>query len=565
MTASPSTTSCRLQWAGRATRLAWPLACVAALACAARGEQPPPVVQVIRDEASRRNQDPAGRPLPLAGHWNRGQQPDGFGPDYQLELIRKGCHLLPWFAFPNPVAGDEAVAKALPYYEVAMKQWAAWRLPITLIGTQWEATLYGESRFRDLPPEKNPNVIDSDGKVLKKLDPLGPVEPWAEVGRYWTDTPLMRKLQERYPDPPLVIFVSNNEAADLRWHQVEQSQRYLRKYGLGRDDDFKRRVVGDAWIERYRALQKGMREGLAAEAWRRNVRFVGYGAFGPPHLGRWDGWPEYSLHSKNRISPEPLMWDGGSPSYYTHNWNPSTDFRVWSPQIEGMNWVFMLEEAWRLNPDFWFEFSTWDGNSVEGKASSKPKKKDAPPPKSKVEEYRRQGQTFTPERYKGFCQFGMWLLTPRLMREFRSSTDTRTRVGAYYEALVGAVDAVHASPVLTRFWRESALVPNRAEKHPYQTGIPEEYAGCDRWFLLDTSLDPPRPWTYETALPVFALARVIGKPGSREWLVYAHSPPEPRQGVTVTVPDYGPVQVDVAVGGSFYVVTEQNKETTPVR
>jgi hypothetical protein len=26
-----------------------------------------------------------------------------------------------------------------------------------------------------------------------------------------------------------------------------------------------------------------------------------------------------------------------------------------------MNWTFMLDEAFRTNPNFWFELSTWDG------------------------------------------------------------------------------------------------------------------------------------------------------------------------------------------------------------
>ena len=64
-----------------------------------------------------------------------------------------------------------------------------------------------------------------------------------------------------------------------------------------------------------------MKEGLSSEAWKQAARFVGYEAFGVPHFGRWGGWLEYSLYTPGRIGPEPLMWDGGSPSYCTHNWN----------------------------------------------------------------------------------------------------------------------------------------------------------------------------------------------------------------------------------------------------
>ena len=56
-----------------------------------------------------------------------------------------------------------------------------------------------------------------------------------------------------------------------------------------------------------------------------------------------------------------------------------------------------------------------------------------------------------------------------------------------------------------------------------------------------------------------------GQPGAREWLVYAHSPLEERKNVEITLPDYGKIQVDVSVGGSFYHVVEADKRVEPVR
>jgi hypothetical protein len=98
------------------------------------------------------------------------------------------------------------------------------------------------------------------------------------------------------------------------------------------------------------------------------------------------------------------MWDGGSPSYYAAYYYPITDYTIYSPQIESMNWVFMLREALKLNPKFWFEISIWDG-----KYSG-----EAPPGKRwKPDVYRSLGQTFNPERYGGYVQYGMWLLRPR--------------------------------------------------------------------------------------------------------------------------------------------------------
>ena len=115
--------------------------------------------------------------------------------------------------------------------------------------------------------------------------------------------------QEWYPDPPLVLFISNNEHGKLAWTKAEQSQRYLDQYGRGRPDDFKRKVVADGWIERYGALMAGMRAGLASPAWKKNARFIGYEAFGPPHFGRWGGWKEYSS-VRTRPASTGRRWSG---------------------------------------------------------------------------------------------------------------------------------------------------------------------------------------------------------------------------------------------------------------
>ncbi len=513
------------------------------------------VAEEIRREATRPNASAEGRPLPLACSWQCGSFRDpsnaGWRPENQLQLIEQGHHLLPWLSHPlGPLPADPGDF-FFAYYEQAMRRAQALHLPLTLIASQWESGL-SEPPYLDLPPEQNPNVVTAEGKILPKVCPFGPIQPWREIGRQHTDNPQMRQLQEWYPDPPLVIFLSNNEHARLQWHEAETSQRYLDRYGRGRDDDFKRRVVGEGWIERYRALQDGMREGLISPQWREKAIFVGYSAFGPPHLGRWAGWPTYSLHCPGWIDPSPLMWDGGSPSYYTHNWNPSTDYTTWSPQVEFQNLVFMLEEAHRLNPGFWFELSVWDGYSP-GRADDKRLF------------YANLGQDFTPERYQGFVQFGMWLMRPRAVREFRGWTQPWEENRPYFMAIVEAVDRVYKNPTLREWWCRGKLVPNRAHPHPYQHGIPEKYRDADRWFLLDASVNPQQfPWELSQPISVFCLALAQGEAPRRQWLLYAHSPLGPREDVRITIPDYREVIVDVPVSGAFYVVDEATGELRAV-
>jgi hypothetical protein len=491
------------------------------------------------------------RELPLAAHWNLGETPEGFTPDYQLRLLGAGHHLLPWLRLPNPEwRGDDA--DWTRYYQGALRRFAAERRAISLVSTQWESMLTNDEKYFNLPAAENPNVIGPDGRPRREVSPFGPVKWWREAGRRWTTSPLMKRIQEWYPDPPLVLFVSNNEHTRLPWVKAEEDRHFIEKFGRGRDDNFKRQAVGDGWIERYRALQEGMREGLSAPRWKEAARFIGYDAFGPPHFGRWPGWLEYSLYKPGRIDPNPLAWDGGSPSYYVFNWNESTDYTVFGPQVESMNWIFMLSEARRLNPNFWWEISTWDGHEPE-QANDKRRT------------YAARGQQFTPARYGGMVQFGMWLLRPRTVREFRAYRDKATDMEPFFRQILEAVDRVHASPTLASFWRRGRLVPNRAHQHPYQTNIPPEYRAVDRWFLLDTSLDPPRPWQLRTEIPVFALALVQGAAPAREWLVYAHAPLGPRAGVTVEVPEFGPVRLDVAVGGSFYQIGEKDRQARSVR
>jgi len=436
------------------------------------------------------------------------------------------------------------------YFEGPMRRLAELRLPFTMEATQWERLLTSETRWFDLPPEKNPNALDTSGTVLKKVSPFGPIEPWRECGHHWTDREHVRKLATWFPNPPRVIFLSNNEHATLRWHQAETSTRYLAKHGTGTGGAFKRKVFAKGWIERYRALQAGMRAGLPSDAWKRAAIFVGYEAFGPAHLARWGGWMQYSLYAKGRVDPWPLAWDGGSPSYYVHNWNPSTDHTVWSPQVESQNWVFMLEEAFKLNPDFWWEISLWDGHE--------PKRKDD---MRKV--YKRKRQTYDPTRYRGFVQFGMWLLRPRAVREFRGWTDTREQMMPYFQQVLDSVDAVHRNPTLREFWRTGRLVPNRAHTHPYQANLPDELEKVDRWFQIDTSETPKRPWKLDTVIPLFAIALQLGEQPTRRWLVYAHAPLEDKAGMTVTLPGFGELRMDIARGGSFVVVSETGRKVVP--
>jgi len=482
--------------------------------------------------------------------------------------------------------GDPENARFRAYWEPLIGYCRELKLPISFRGTQWNSMLV-KKQYREGPEERWAGVIAPDGKRVAKVSPFGPVEPWKDPAKEYVDTKAMQWVQKAYPEPPLVLWVSNNEPPDLRWSKhgpVEKlSKRYLERWGEGRSDEFKRKVFAEGWMERYRAMFDAMRGALVNETWKKNVRFVGYGAFGASHFGRWGGWKVYSLITDEWTSPDWLYWQGGSPSYYTHNWCAISDSQVWSTQVESMNWVFMLDEAWKTNPEFWWEISTWDGNEIKAwmaalgaetpeeliAKSSTPlppeerKKLDpAHVKKSKALQYMARGETYPPERTLGWVQYGMWLLRPRAVREFRGHATPLAPVKAYWLETVKAVDRVWANETLKEFWRHGKLVPNVAHEHPFQSDVPEKYKDVKRWFLLDTSVDPPRPWKYETQIPVLSLALTLGEAGERRWLLYAHSPLEDRTGVEITVPEFGKVTLDVPRAGTFYVLDEKSGKVT---
>jgi hypothetical protein len=490
------------------------------------------VAAILRDSNSRIAG--AEHPLPLAASWNTGVKPLGFTPAWQIEEIRRGQYLLPWFWLGEPPAGPTRVGYSTVfdaiYYGSAIAYLAQHRLPLTFEMPPWEILL----------PRVSPAYAktDADGHP-RPISPFGPIAPWYETGRSWAANPSLRQLQRLYPDPPLVLFISDNESAKVTPDDLHAP------YSVSTSGQViaRRRAIGDAWIARYKAMIRGFRDGLVAPGWRAHALFIGYDAFVTAAMGRWGGWGSYSLYVPGRTEPWPYAWDGASPSYYVHNWAPDSDYSVWSPEIEAMNYVPVLAEVRRTEPDFWFELSTWDGQ-------------EPGQPSDKLLFYIHRGQTYTPDRYGGMVQFGMWLLRPRVVRGFRNWTDDRIRFEPYFDRIMDAVDRVHRDPVLRDFWRHGHLVANPAGGHPYQAALPPELASRPRWFLLDSPANPPRPWRLTTPLTIYSLALVKGRRPHREWLVYAFSPRQRVTAARVVIPQGPELTVRAARRGAFTLVRE---------
>ena len=155
-------------------------------------ESRPSVPDEIRIEALRPNDDPIGRPLPLACSWTCGHYPSdrsaGWRPQNQMRLIEEGHYLLPWFSHPGGEVPTDPEAFRRRYYQGPIEQARRMNLPITFVGSQWESGLSGEP-YVSLPPDQNPNVVTTDGAIVKAVCPFGPLAPWRKSAGSTRTTP----------------------------------------------------------------------------------------------------------------------------------------------------------------------------------------------------------------------------------------------------------------------------------------------------------------------------------------------------------------------------------------
>jgi hypothetical protein len=535
-------------------------------------------------------------PLPFASSWEDGHNNHlkGFTPEWQMDMIEKGHHILLKFNYNFNYADWFVNAYLGDYFEKPIKKAARYDIPIVLGTTQPEAMLYSNAGpWRSLPPEENPNLVDTNGIVHGVVSPCGGVEHWGTVGECWVNTtlleslgftprdwwsdPLLSRFQNWYPDPPFVIWLSNNEASDMDYRDIDEDYRFRDAYSGDPDYDdwqFRNEILGGntdltnpgaggyetrhGYIPRYNAMFEGMRNQL--DEWSDKVKFVGYGG-NLECFGRWTGWVAYvPAPIPGRFSTVPHIWDGSSPAYYVNNWQGNWDFTGYAPQLEAMNLLFQKDYCSEINPEFWWEISTWFDPEF-------------------IEKFRNEGQVVNPERYEGYIKWSMWLTRPRAVRDFKYSTDTLETSWEWYKPIVDAVDEVHLNPILERFWRHSEPVLLTDIPHPYDERDefwPELfYNGNERmrWYQLPNDItytpDYGDDWgsVHGKTYAVWIMASVMGISPEREWLIYAHATLDSEVEVSTELPGYGDINLTAKRGGIYYLVRESGSneyiETEP--
>ncbi len=517
---------------------------------------------------------PEGRPLPLTGSW----MAEGmFSPIRFVELVKRGHHVLPTFlgVSSQPIrayqGGDARQRQRLEEklekeYRPALEFAREHNLPIAIREWNWSSMppqyqqLAAQFDKREVPLGEDLRVIVG-GKPGKATDPFGPLEGWRAWGTFWFDNPFMRMIQQIYPNPPLVIFLDNNEGPKVR-SAGDIPADYPRLIAfLGGTPPADQRTIEQAiragYAERYAAMFEAARAAMIEPAWKKNVRFVAYNTL-------WDtGYIGEGGRPKPGIGFDPdqgwltyRMFDGSMPELYDNDWQPGkTDFRPHSPQTEAMNYFAAQAHIFARDPDFYWSAIIWDGerpgNAWRGRRSA-----------SKTYTYATRGQRWDFARYEGWAQFALWTTRPREYREFRGGTPERhAHMEGTFRAVLDAVDRPWANPVLREFWRFGELVPNRAEP-PWFNALDESHPqwvrDLDRWYLLTCDANPPRDtWENNTVIRVFAQALRLGQAPERRWLIYAHAPLGAVPNPTVIVPEHGPVVLpSVPKSGSFFLLEE---------
>ena len=549
-------------------------------------------VQEIKAEDSKSMYDLKNRPLPLFSSWEIGATQDilrigcgytnsiteckdcFFTPKKQVELIKEGHHILPAIGLVAyhqeknicTLLADKQYFQLSDEYFEPVKQFSTWGLPISIVSSQWEDQFHADYRYRN-KPRKERSVIHTsysyeekifskgdtvtiDGKTIiaqkdsvrVKIDsttyminPCGNSQNWEDLGRDYADSSRLAYLQQLYPDPPRVIMLSNDESSKITHHFYDTSRNWGTGPGSRVDEFYKafrhyyetypencrlpynkvdsvRYILNVKYTDLFTRFRHGLFTNMNEQKWKDNMLFVGYNTYGFAAYGRYDRWIDHpSILTPDHYRAKLQFWNGGSPAYYAAY---ASDHKVHSNQVQVMNNKMLLDVIQDLDPnkEFWNELSI---SSIDGQKHNN------------IEYY-------SPERYIGMVQFGIWLMRPRVVREFVGHTMALSdeNRNAYFYKLLGAVDTVYNNDTLKRFWREGRLVKNTIHEHPYNHNLLQEYKGIDRWYLLDVNKNLPHSELMtggvlerlSKEIKVFAIALETGIAPNREWLIYAHAP-----------------------------------------
>jgi hypothetical protein len=494
-------------------------------------------ISEIKYEAALPSRSMAGRPLPLYSSWNTGELGRGFTPEKQINLIRQGHHVMPALLISSP---DKAVNK--PYFIPALEYIEKHRLPITLVSSQWEGVFFEDPRTSGASEQPPTLLLRGKNRVL---NPGADKLLWTKVGNRWGSGSTLHFLQEHLTAPAKVIFLSNNEASKPRWYDAYTSIDLISQIPMEqRSPQGIRSYLNTRWTDLYLALIQGINAKLFNNSWKSSIQYVGFDALVPSYIGRYYEWNKDAQFNESAQNMGINVWGGASLPYYLNDWDDSTFYTVWSPQLEAMNYLPQLEQALTKNPGYWSEISIWDGHILKSK-------------KDKLQYFKAHEHELTECRYAGFSKFGLWLLTPRVIREFRFYNEGYEEQGYAAEAIMKTVDELYADKNLQQFWRRGLLLENDQGKHPYNSLLPDSYKTASRWFLLESKENTGNMNSLSNEIKVFSIAIKISDQKQSKYLIYVFSPFLTQNTVTVTIPGIGDRPVNSSQCGAYTFIESE--------
>ncbi len=427
---------------------------------------------------------------------------------------------------------------------------------------------------------------ESVGRTYQ-MGPWGSSVAWEDLGEAHATSVQMDWFQAQYPNPPRVLYWSNDEfqlstgnngSADYSRCHYDPRYRALYADYATRTEAQRMADLGNRLITQYGNFWTSFTTNLTETDWQNNIQHVGYSKGLTYNFKDCTAWYQWQYGGVLGNSLADITWyhhvyNGSSAEIYDDkNDSDVLAFKA----INSMQNLAMVSRFYRgivegIDPDYWYEGIVWDGylwgTNLLAKGAY----------------YTARGITYTPEYYKGWTQYCLWIMQPRQWRCFNDD-DLSGQYGEDWQVIKDQVAHVHSDATLQRFWRSGTLVENPAVitasyggctniTHPYQavtSGSGWDYSatfcGYPKNYHLTTSLDTvwgspggcPRTSTEDTnhLRACWTLAYLLGTAPTREWLIYAHSTGisgSTLTNVVVTIPSYGDVTLpEVPVEGAFY-------------
>lgn len=542
---------------------------------------------------------------PLVSCWNVNE---GWNLNQQVRWIEDGVPYLPTIFCPTIAQRankPNTWENWYPLYADALKFINDNRLPVTLRFHNLGADHYNVDPRK--PFEESALVFheEADGTLNdgKLLCPLAPTRPWYLEGEAIAKSHWITKLAEVLPDVPRLLFLENNEAplaevgfytevlnAKDQWgYRLRAWKPSLHTLSVRMAEWAKTHDANDCeadiktgFVQQRWAMCEAIKANVPA-VWQQKVYIGGYGGLGPLATAGLDAKRTFSYKRPQEnwdtypFAPEVFEFDVNSGRCYDAGSGGGFNMMhtVRGPQCLEHNLAPLhryLEETrplWHLDRSLWVQ------------------------PKRCITEYEETGKYILPDRVKGFARFCLWATKAKkratVLRWFADANETLeepwfkgdnyvadmqhiTR-GDMFQPSMDCVKEVWDDKRLLKFYRDGEAVLN-IDPPLCNWELP---AGTvdDRSRLLYTDADPDRfqqnatgKWidTWREAsgkipLNVFAQAWRIGE----SYLVYAWSPRETRQNVTVYVTGLGDVLIpSVGPEGAFQFAGKLLRETTPV-